>query len=124
MFTLPSGVISISGTIFLLIFTISSFYEYIFHKIIKAQAIGFSSLFGNNFSFDPFYINTKAFLFISIILYLLGKNPKFVTASGASHINPNIEDVGFITMEFDNNLIAYIHTSWLDPNKIRKMTKE
>jgi predicted dehydrogenase len=59
---------------------------------------------------------------ISIILHLLGKEPKKVSASGASHINPNIEDVGFITMEFENNLIAYIHTSWLDPNKIRKMT--
>lgn len=59
---------------------------------------------------------------ISIILYLLGKEPKFVSASGASHINPNIEDVGLISMEFDNNLISYIHTSWLYPNKIRKIT--
>jgi predicted dehydrogenase len=59
---------------------------------------------------------------ISILLYLLGKDPTRVSASGASHINPQIEDVGFITMEFPDNLVTYIQTSWLDPNKIRKMT--
>ncbi len=59
---------------------------------------------------------------VSVILYLLGKEPLKVLASGASHINPNVEDVSILTMEFENNLIAYIHNSWLDPNKIRKMT--
>lgn len=72
MFTLPSGFISISGTIFLLIFTFSRFYDYISHKIIQTQAVGFSSIFGgNNFTFDPFFINTKTFLLISVILYIL-----------------------------------------------------
>lgn len=59
---------------------------------------------------------------ISIILYFLGKEPIYVSASGASHINPKIEDVSILTMEFENNLITYIHSSWLDPNKIRKIT--
>lgn len=71
VFTLPAGFISISGTIFLFIFLISRLYEYVYHKVIQAQALGFSSIFGNNFSFDPFYINTRAFLFVSIILYIL-----------------------------------------------------
>lgn len=71
LFTLPSGIISISGTIFLLIFTLSRIYQYVAHKILQAQAIGFSSAFGGNFSFDPFYLNTRAFLFVSILLYIL-----------------------------------------------------
>ncbi len=72
MFTLPSGFISISGTIFLMIFTVSRIYNYIAHKVVQAQALGFSSIFGgSNFSFDPFYINTKAFLLISVLLYIL-----------------------------------------------------
>jgi predicted dehydrogenase len=34
----------------------------------------------------------------------------------------DIEDVVFVMIEFDNGMIAHIHNSWLDPNKIRKMT--
>jgi len=33
-----------------------------------------------------------------------------------------IEDVAVLTMKFANGLIAFIQTSWLDPDKIRKMT--
>ena len=59
---------------------------------------------------------------ISVVLMLLGKEPNHVTSIGASHINPSIEDVATTTLEFDNNIIAFIQTSWLDPNKVRKMT--
>jgi cellulose synthase/poly-beta-1,6-N-acetylglucosamine synthase-like glycosyltransferase len=72
MFTLPSGFISISGTIFLLIFLLARLYNYIAHKIIQAQATGFSSIFGHSsFSLNLFYLNTKPFLLISILLYIL-----------------------------------------------------
>jgi predicted dehydrogenase len=59
---------------------------------------------------------------ISIILYLLGKEPESVSAIGSSHINPAIEDVAILTMEFAENLVAFIQCSWLDPDKIRRMT--
>ena len=59
---------------------------------------------------------------ISIILYLLGQEPESVNAVGASHLNPAIEDVALLTMRFADNLIAFVQTSWLDPDKIRKMT--
>ena len=59
---------------------------------------------------------------ISIILYLLGCEPESVSAIGSSHINPAIEDVAILTMRFPNNLIAFVQASWLDPDKIRKMT--
>jgi predicted dehydrogenase len=59
---------------------------------------------------------------ISIILYLLGQEPKSVSAIGASHINPVVEDVAILTMEFADNLVAFIQCSWLDPDKIRRMT--
>lgn len=59
---------------------------------------------------------------ISVILYLLGQEPKAVHATGKAHINPLIEDVAVLTMEFADNLIAFVQTSWLDPDKIRKMT--
>lgn len=59
---------------------------------------------------------------ISIILYLIGKEPEYVTTIGTSHINPRIQDVATLTMVFDANLIAFIQCSWLDPNKVRKTT--
>jgi predicted dehydrogenase len=59
---------------------------------------------------------------VSMVLYLLGKEPESVTAVGASHINPAIEDVAILTMRFSESQIAFIQTSWLDPDKIRRMT--
>ena len=70
-FTLPSGFISIAGTVVLLVFALSRLYHFIFNKILQVKAVGFPSVFGTNFSFDPFFINTRTFLFISIILYIL-----------------------------------------------------
>lgn len=59
---------------------------------------------------------------ISIVLHLLGQEPETVSAVGASHINPFIEDVAVLTMRFSDSLLAFIQTSWLDPDKIRRMT--
>lgn len=59
---------------------------------------------------------------ISIILYFLDKEPDEVHFIGASHINPCIEDVAILTMRFPNNVIAFIQSSWLDPDKVRKIT--
>lgn len=59
---------------------------------------------------------------LSIILSLLEQSPEKVEASAYAHINPNIEDVSMLTLTFKNNLVAYIHNSWLDPNKTRRIT--
>jgi predicted dehydrogenase len=59
---------------------------------------------------------------ISIILYLLDFEPTAVSAIGTSHINSAIEDVAILTIKFSNGLLAFVQTSWLDPDKIRKMT--
>lgn len=59
---------------------------------------------------------------ISIILHCLEKEPARVSARGFVELQPSIEDVVFMVLEFDNGIVAHIHNSWLDPNKIRKMT--
>lgn len=59
---------------------------------------------------------------ISIILCLLKKMPMSVNAQGKAHFKDGIEDVSWLSLNFDDNLIAFLHHSWLDPNKIRKMT--
>jgi predicted dehydrogenase len=59
---------------------------------------------------------------ISIILYLLGKAPRALNCQGKAHVNPGIEDITNLTLDFDNGQLATIQSSWLDPNKIREMT--
>lgn len=59
---------------------------------------------------------------ISIILYVMGKSPASVNCQGKSHINGKIEDVTNMSLNFPNGGFATILSSWLDPNKIRRMT--
>jgi predicted dehydrogenase len=58
---------------------------------------------------------------ISIILYLLGRPPVSVNCQGKAHVNKDIEDVTNMSLNFDNGGFATIHSSWLDPNKVREM---
>ncbi len=59
---------------------------------------------------------------ISTIHYILGESPVSVNCQGEAHFKPGIEDVATTTLNFKNGVIAFIHNSWLDPNKIRKTT--
>jgi predicted dehydrogenase len=59
---------------------------------------------------------------VSISLYLIKDFPQWVSAVGASYIQSSIEDVIFLNMGFKNEVIVNIHISWLDPNKVRRMT--
>jgi predicted dehydrogenase len=59
---------------------------------------------------------------ISSILYLLGKEPTDVAARGQGYLQNGIEDVVFVTLNFNDNSMAHIHVSWLDPHKVRKIT--
>lgn len=59
---------------------------------------------------------------ISIILYIMGEVPVSVNCQGKAHFKPGIEDVAVTTLNFKNGLVAFIQSSWLDPNKIRKTT--
>lgn len=58
---------------------------------------------------------------ISIILFLLQQQPVQVTSTGASYLQPGIEDVVFTVLHFDDGTMAHIHVSWLDPRKDRKL---
>lgn len=58
---------------------------------------------------------------LSIMDYLLGQSPKLVHATGACHAGNGIEDIAYITLTFENNLIAHFNVSWLSPVKVRQM---
>jgi predicted dehydrogenase len=59
---------------------------------------------------------------ISILLYLLGKDPLTVSAHGKSSIFKNIHDVVYMHLDFPNNVLAHVHVSWLNPCKVRRIT--
>jgi predicted dehydrogenase len=59
---------------------------------------------------------------VSILLYLLEETPISVSANGLCFVQPDIEDVVFMQMEFPGGVGAHIHISWLDPLKVRQMT--
>lgn len=61
---------------------------------------------------------------VAMLNYLFGATPKVVSANGRCYVqrDKGIEDVAFVTLEYPGGQIANVHVSWLDPNKIRKMT--
>lgn len=59
---------------------------------------------------------------VSIMLALLKTMPHSVSAHGATYVNPGIEDVVFVLLQFPNDVVGHIHASWLDPSKTRQMT--
>lgn len=59
---------------------------------------------------------------ISQIIYMLGHDPVDVSARGQSFIQDGIEDVVFLSLFFENRIMAHIHISWLDPHKTRTTT--
>ncbi|HYU01264.1 MAG TPA: Gfo/Idh/MocA family oxidoreductase [Gemmatimonadales bacterium] len=59
---------------------------------------------------------------VSMALYLLDDQPIRVAAQGRSYLQPGVEDVVFLTMEFASGILAHVQLSWLDPHKERKLT--
>jgi predicted dehydrogenase len=61
---------------------------------------------------------------ISMILFLLEKEPVSVTATGQCYLqrDKGIEDVVFMNMQFEDGTMAHVHVSWLDPHKERRLT--
>jgi predicted dehydrogenase len=59
---------------------------------------------------------------VSVVLDLVGAMPTRVSAVGHAYLQPGIEDVVFVHLEFPSGQLAHIHLSWLDPHKIRRLT--
>jgi predicted dehydrogenase len=55
---------------------------------------------------------------LSIMDYLIQRDPDVVIATGQNHLN-GLEDVGYMTIYFDDSIIAHINVNWLSPVKVR-----
>lgn len=59
---------------------------------------------------------------ISIIQYWLGNPaPATVRRHGMDYMQSGIDDVVFLNVTYPSKVLANIHVSWLDPQKVRKM---
>jgi predicted dehydrogenase len=59
---------------------------------------------------------------VSIANYLVGADPVWVSARGASHLGTGEEDVTFIVIGYPGDVLAHLHISWLEPMKTRRTT--
>ncbi len=59
---------------------------------------------------------------ISVLFYLLDDRPTEVSARGDSYLRTGIADVVFCYLRFESSISAHLHLSWLDPQKLRRLT--
>jgi len=58
---------------------------------------------------------------ISILTYLVKETPQSVQATGVSHTNNGIENIAYMTINYQSGMIAHFHCSWSSPVKIRQI---
>ena len=88
------------------------------------------NVLGNLYYFDSTRVNLGLFQHdvnviwdlaphdLSIMDYVIKEKPVAISATGTAHLNGN-EDTAFITIYFDNHIIAHFNVNWLSPVKIR-----
>jgi predicted dehydrogenase len=59
---------------------------------------------------------------VSILNYILDSRPDEVAAHGHSYIRKRVEDIAFLHLRYPGSIVAHVHVSWLNPNKIRETT--
>jgi Predicted dehydrogenases and related proteins len=57
---------------------------------------------------------------LSIMDFIIGREPEAVTAIGSCHIERGIENIAYVMLRFADEFIAHFHFNWLAPVKIRR----
>lgn len=58
---------------------------------------------------------------ISIVQYLIGKNPEAIEAKGAAFVQKNVEDSTITYLTYPGNIHVHIFVSWLHPFKEQRL---
>ena len=56
---------------------------------------------------------------LSMLIHLIPQKPVSVNATGISHTNNGIENIAYLTVNYQDNFIAHINCSWTSPVKVR-----
>jgi predicted dehydrogenase len=57
---------------------------------------------------------------LSLMDYIIGKQPVGLSAVGSCHIAKGIENIAYLLLKFEDEFIAHFHFNWLAPVKIRR----
>lgn len=57
---------------------------------------------------------------LAIMDFILPSAPCAVAATGINHVSGGTENLAYLTMFFDENVIAHVNVNWLSPVKIRR----
>lgn len=57
---------------------------------------------------------------LSIMDHVVGRRPTSLIANGSCHVEPQIENIAYVQLRFDDSFIANFHFNWLSPVKIRR----
>ena len=57
---------------------------------------------------------------ISILIYLIKEVPESVNATGISHTHNGVENIAYMTVNYNSDFIAHINCSWSSPVKVRQ----
>jgi predicted dehydrogenase len=57
---------------------------------------------------------------LSILEYIYPEKPVAVSATGTAHVPGSPEDVAYLTLFYENQMISHIHVNWLSPVKVRR----
>jgi len=58
---------------------------------------------------------------VSIMQYLVNRPVKWVQAVGVRHAGQPVETMAYLTVQYEDNLLAHVHVNWLSPVKVRQI---
>lgn len=58
---------------------------------------------------------------VSIMEYLLDKRPLSVSAMGNCHFQEDIENIAYVAVQMEDNILTHFHVNWLSPVKVRQI---
>ena len=57
---------------------------------------------------------------VSIMDYLIGREPVSVSATGAAHGGSPTENIAYLNVRYEGSLLGHVHVNWLAPAKVRR----
>jgi predicted dehydrogenase len=58
---------------------------------------------------------------LSILNYIIDEHPYSINATGVTHTNNTIENIAYLTINYNSGFIAHFNCSWTSPVKVRTM---
>ena len=58
---------------------------------------------------------------LSVLRFLINETPYSINATGITHTNNSIENIAYLTINYQSGFIAHFNCSWSSPVKIRMM---